>query len=162
MAKISLKNYDELIVTEKVADQVRLDKEKDQDSHLPYTITHQDGLWIGTIRDIGPISLSEVKRPTNYLKPGDVERFHVTHGYGKYESKYVQGYGLLDVATQYMIGTKQAKLSTDQYGRINLVMLQSNEAITKWAELWQDYLTKLDPFNELHEQHKSTLFIADK
>ena len=151
MAKISLKNYDELIVTEKEATRVRLDKEKDQESYLPYSITHNDGLWIGTIRDVGPISLSEIKRPTNYLKPDDIHRFHVTHGYGKYKTEYIKGYGILDVPTQYMIGTKQAKLSTDSYGRTNLVMLQSNEAIIKWAELWQDYLTKLDPFNELKE-----------
>lgn len=152
MAKISLRNYDELIVTEKEADRVRLDKEKDQESYLQYSVTHQDGVWIGTIRDIGPISLSEVKRPTHYLKREDIQRFHDTHGYGKYKSEHIKGYGLLDVATQYMIGTKQAKLSTDSYGRINLVMLQSNEAINKWAELWQDYLTKLDPFNELRQQ----------
>lgn len=152
MAKISLKNYDELIVTEKEAEKVRLDKEKDQESYLPYTISHKDGLWVGTIRDVGPISLSEVKRPTHYLKREDIERFHVTHGYGRYKSEYIQGYGLLDVPTQYMIGTKQAKLSTDSHGRTHLVMLQPNEATIKWAELWQDYLTKLDPFNELRQQ----------
>ena len=155
MAKISLKNYDELIVTEKEADRVRLDKEKDQESFLPYTIVHRDGLWIGTIRDIGSISLSEIKRPTHYLKHEDVLRFHNTHGYGKYKTEYVQGYGVLDIPTQYMIGTKQAKLSTDSYGRTNLIVLQSNDATTKWAELWQDYLTKLDPFNELRQQDNS-------
>lgn len=149
MAKISLKNYDELLVTEKEAERVRLDKEKDNESYLPYTITHEDGLWVGIIRDVGAISSSDKRRPAHYLKREDVERFHNLHGYGKYKNEYIQGYGLLDVATQYMIGTKQAKLVTDKYGRTNLVVLQQNDATAKWADLWQDYLTKLDPFNEL-------------
>jgi hypothetical protein len=152
MAKISLKNYDELIVTQAEAERVCLDKEKDQELHLPYTITHQDGIWIGTLRDIGPISLSEVKKRTHYLKHEDIERFHITHGYGKYKTEHIRGYGLLDVPTQYMIGTGQAKLKTDSSGRTSLVVLKQNEATTKWAELWQDYLTKLDPFNELRQQ----------
>ena len=155
MAKISLKNHGELIVTEKEANKVRLDKEKDQESYLPYTIKHADGLWVGTIRDVGSISLSEVKKLTHFLKDTDIERFHITHGYGKYKSEHIPGYGLLDVPTKYMIGTHQAKLSTDSYGRTNLVMLQSNEATIKWAELWQDYLTKLDPFNELRQPDNS-------
>jgi hypothetical protein len=151
MAKISLRNYDELIVTDKEADRVRSDKEKDKDSYLPYTITHEDGLWIGSMKDIGGISLSEKRKPIHYLKREDLQRFHDFHGYGKYKRETVPGYGVLDVSTQYMIGTKQAKLETDTYGRVHLVMLKANDATIKWAELWQDYLTKLDPFNELRQ-----------
>lgn len=151
MAKVSLRNYDELIVTDKEAERVRDDKAKDTESFLPYTITHTDGVWVGVLKDVGSISLSEKKKPTHYLKREDVERFHVTHGYGKYKSEHIKGYGLLDVATQYMIGTKQAKLIVDAYGRTHLIMLQTNDASVKWAELWQDYLTKLDPFNELRQ-----------
>lgn len=151
MAKISLRNYDELIVTDKEAEKVRSDKEKDKDSYLPYTITHEDGIWVGTMKDIGSISLTEKRKPTHYLKREDIQRFHDFHGYGKYKRMFVAGYGLLDVDTQYMIGTKQAKLSTDSYGRTNLVMLNSNDHTIKWAELWQDYLTKLDSFNELRQ-----------
>lgn len=154
MAKVSLKNYDELIVNDAEAGRVRVDKEKDGDSYMPYTITHEDGLWVGTLRDVASISLTEKRRPKHFLKPEDIQRFHTTHGYGKYKPEYIQGYGLLDVATQYMMGTKQAKL-VDTNGHKRLVMLQSNEATKKWAELWQDYLTKLDPFNELRQQDNS-------
>lgn len=158
MSKINLRNYDELIVTEKEAARVLSDKEKIKDEFhlsLPYNITHEDGVWIGTLKEVTSISSSEKRKPTHYLKREDVERFHNTHGYGRYKSEYIKGYGVLDVQTQYLIGTKQAKLEEDTYGRTVLKLLKQNDATIKWAELWQDYLTKLDPFNELRQPDNS-------
>lgn len=148
MAKISLKNYDTLIVTDQEAKRVSEDKLKPDEFSMPYVITHDDGVWIGTMKDIGAVFLQETKQPKFFLTEENKLRFHTTHGYGKYKSKYEQGYGLLDVQTQYLIGAGVASLKTDQYGRKSLVTVSSPE-YDKYSDYWKDYLTKLDPFNEL-------------
>lgn len=151
MAKIVLKNFDELIVTDKEAERVSLDKRTKVDDitvSFPYTITHDSGMWVGTLKDVGHVFVEEKRVPTHFLTEENKHRFHNTHGYGKYQSRYEQGYGLLDVPTQYLIGVRLAKLSTDEHGRKSLIMLQSDNKV-KYEELWQDYLRRLDPFNEL-------------
>ena len=147
MAKALLKNYDELLISEEEAKRITEDKLKPDDLSLPYTIHHQDGMWIGTLKDIATVSLQEVVRQKYFLTEDNKMRFHNTHGYGKYQDKYEPSYGLLDVQTQYLIGAGVAKL-TEYQGRKSLVTLNSPE-YDKYSDYWKDYLTKLDPFNEL-------------
>lgn len=146
MAKITLKNFDELIVTEDEA--VRVKELKDgPESLIPIIITHSDGVWSGSAKDISSFSL-EKKQNTFFLTEENKHRFHTQHGYGKYTPYYEPGYGMLSVETQFLIGAKLAELYTDEYNRKHLRMLQS-EHHRKYAELWEDYLTKLDAFNDL-------------
>lgn len=149
MARITLKNFEVLIVSEEEANMVLTDiKSFNDDLPLSYSITHDNGIWVGTLKDIGPISFTESKRSRQFfLTEENKEKFHNLHGYGKYQNKYEQGYGLLDVQTQYLIGAGVAKLVEDSYGRKSLITQQSPD-YNKYDDYWQDYLTKLDSFNE--------------
>lgn len=156
MAKITLRNYDELIVTNEEAERIQKEKLAQTEFNLPITIHHDDGLWVGTIRDVATVSTEEKRIQKYFLKDSDIHRIHYHHGYGKYEGKYEPGYGYLDVASQYQIGLGVAKLQEDSYGRKHFITVKSELAI-KYEEYWKDYLSKLDQFNELQEPWKNQM-----
>jgi len=157
MAKILLKNYDELLVSDDAAHTIAKDKELILDQieiSKPYIIHHNDGMWIGTLKDIATVSKNEKSLPKFFLTDDNQQRFHVTHGYGKYQGKYESSYGYLDVETQYLIGANVARLGVDTYGRKQLLVVRSPE-YEKYSDYWKDYLNRLDEFNELKQPWKT-------
>lgn len=150
MAKITLRSYEELLVPEEKAQALSALIEERRDDPLglnawPITIEHEDGLWVGTLAHIGQISMSEKQKvhKHNFKTEEDITRFHNGYGYGKFESLYQKGYGLVDVKTQFLISTGLASIQGD-----TLKMLNSPHK-EKWMDLWSIYEEHLDPFNEL-------------
>ncbi len=153
MAKITLKSFEELIVPEDKAKAVSalIEEKKNEEnrggmplSAWPVTIEHQDGLWCGSLANISTVSMSEKQRTHKYTfkNEEDLRRFHKEYGYGAFNNYNLKGYGLVDVITQFLIKTGQAKIDG------NLVMLNSPHR-EQWNDLWSIYQSKLDPFNEL-------------
>lgn len=154
MAKVTLKSFEEFIVPEEkaraLADLLEQKKNEENQGGLPLsawpiTIEHQDGLWCGSLSNIGPISLSEKQRvhKHNFKSEEDLLRFHKEYGYGAFEAYNLKGYGMVDVKTQFLIKSSQAKLDGG-----NLIMLNSPHK-EQWNDLWSIYESKLDPFYEL-------------
>lgn len=156
MAKISLKSFEELIVTEEkalaVLEEINTKKQEENGGGLPLsawpiTIEHQDGLWCGSLAHIGPISLSEKQKTIKYTfkDDEDLKRFHNEYGYGFFEQYHKPSYGLVDVRTQFLIKTNQAEFKGD-----NLIIKKINkDAQEKWSDLWRVYESRLDQFNDI-------------
>lgn len=155
MAKICLKNYEELLVSEERAKQVQelLAEKKSLGMTLnmfPITLETTDKtLWCGSLADIGPITLNSTtvaKVPKyKFQSTEDLKRFHTDYGYGGLQSEFKPGYGLVDVQTQFLIKTKQAEIINSQ-----LVMTKLPDDVKeKWSDLWGIYTKQLDEFNEL-------------
>lgn len=156
MAKVTLKSYEELIVPEETARaifELLEEKKKEENagglpiSAWPVTITHEDGMWIGSLANIGQVSLTDkvVVHKHTFKSKEDLERFHKEYGYGAFEPYYQPGYGLVDVKTQFLIKIKQFEVRDNRVTALKL----PKEAQEKWMDLWSIYETKLDPFNEL-------------
>lgn len=156
MAKIITKGFEELLVTEEKAQALYefLEEKKDEKEGLglsayPVTIETTDGgLWIGNLSNIGQIFINEkTKVRKNDFKSDETLRdFHQKYGYGGNQSRYEPGYGLLDVQTQFLIGTGQARIEGRNLIRIPI----SKEKQEYWDDLWYVYTNeKLDPFGEL-------------
>ena len=170
MAKITLKNYEELIISDEVAEYVTKDLDEKRTkaefplNHYPLAITHAEGLWSGTLNDIGSISSSS-KRTTRtkwFESTEDISRFHNTHGYGQFQNKYEQGYGLVDVKNQLSVKIGKTKLEVI-HNQKKLVMLQWKDKSKEkaWSDLWEVYEKNLDSFNELVEPNKRICKITE-
>lgn len=156
MAKVSLKSYEELVVSEQTAQNilVLLEEKKNEEnsgglplSAWPLTIDHDGGMWFGNLSNISQIHLSNQQKTRKYdfKNREDVERFHNDFGYGAFTEEVVPGYGLLDVKTKFLIKTNQAELRDSR-----LVLLKVDKDVAeKWSDLWFSYEQKLDPFFEL-------------
>lgn len=154
MAKITLKSFDEFIVQEEKAKlllELLEEKKLGENSgglslsSWPITIEHQDGLWCGSLANISQISLSEKYKTHQYKfkSEEDLLKFHKEYGYGAFSNYHLQGYGVVDVQTQFLIKAGLSKIVNN-----NIIMLSSpNEE--KWKDLWSIYLSRLDPFYEL-------------
>lgn len=155
MAKITLKNFDELAVSEERAQAIyefleeKRAEEKDGGLPLnmfPITIeTLDNGLWVGNLGNIGQISIQEKKKTYKHTFKSEetLVEFHNKYGYGGNTDKFEPGFGLLDVQTQFLIGTGQAKIEDSK-----LVMIPC-EKKEYWDDLWHIYKSRLDVFNEL-------------
>jgi hypothetical protein len=151
MAKIILPSFDELILSDQKARTIynSLQEYKNNDSvlnTLPVTIDHSYGLWIGTMNDLDKSKFMLDKQVTHthkFKSREDLERFHKEYGYAAFSSYTLTGYGIVDCITQFMIKTGQAK-----FEGVNLVVLSSPYK-DKWNDLWFDYESKLNEFNEL-------------
>lgn len=145
MAKINLKSFEELIVTEEKAHKVAELLENRNELNLPISIEHEGGIWIGAVSNIATISMADKKRVTEHTFSSreDLERFHKEYGYGVFHSYNLPGYGMVDVQTQFLLKSKQAKIDGNK-----LVML-NNPNSKKWQDLWYVYQSNLDPFDEL-------------
>lgn len=153
MAKITLRNFEELLVSEERANQLQqlVAEKKLQGVQLnifPVTIETTDKtLWCGSLADIGPITLNTKVVKThkhNFQSREDLIRFHNDYGYGGLTPEFKPGYGLVDVQTQFLIKTKQFKLE-NQLIKLNL----PEDVVEKWQDLWYYYTQSLDEFNEL-------------
>jgi hypothetical protein len=162
MAKITTRNYDELIVSEEKAYEIRelVDVAKKEFlagglnlNMRPLFIDTIDGTWSGTLADIGTISDSNkiVRRVGRFKSMETLEEFHAKHGYLSKTSKYEKGYGLLDVKTQFMIETKIAKIVDNGLGKKQLFLIEwkDKEKLKYWSDLWEIYTENLDEFSEL-------------
>lgn len=155
MAKIITKNSDEIIVSEEKAIAVSeflAEKRKEEEaggmslSMYPVTVETLDGgLWMGNLNNISQILINENKKTFKHHFKSDesMQEFHTKYGYGGNQDKYEKGYGLLDVETQFLIATGQAKIVD------NKLVMASNEKREYWTDLWAIYKSKLDVFNEL-------------
>ena len=154
MAKIVTKGFEEFIVPEDKARALAelMDEKKKAEnsgglplSAWPITIEHADGLWCGSLSNIGPISLSEKQRVRKFFfkNEADLQRFHQEYGYSAFKNYNLHSYGMVDVMTQFLIKTSQAKIEDG-----NLVILNSPHK-EQWGDLWYDYQSNLDEFNEL-------------
>ena len=154
MAKITLRNFEELIVSEEKARALSLELQQRKEemnagglqlSFFPITIDHVDGMWFGSLQDIGPISRSEKSKEIkhNFKSEEDLKRFHNEYGYGVFHNYNLPGYGMVDIRTQFLIKTNQAKFDGNK-----LIILNSPHK-EKWNDLWFVYQSKLDEFNEL-------------
>lgn len=147
MAKICLKSFEELIVPEEKAKKVAEMMENKNELNLPISIEHEGGIWIGAVSNIATISLSnksgvrEVEH--TFRSEEDLKKFHNEWGYGVFHSYHLPGYGMVDVQTQFLINSKQAKIEGNR-----LVMLK-NPNSQKWQDLWYVYKSKLNNFDEL-------------
>ena len=155
MAKIQLKNFDELLVSEERAKKIQeliatAHQSKTPLNMLPITLeTNDKQLWCGSLADIGPITLNATtvtKQPKyKFQSDDDLCRFHTDYGYGGLQSEFKPGYGLVDIQTQFLIKSKQADIRDGQ-----LIMLpMDKDSKEKWADLWSIYKQSLDEFNEL-------------
>lgn len=155
MAKILLKNFEELLVSEERAHQIQelLVEKKSAGMSLnmfPITLeTNDKQLWCGSLADIGPITLNATtvsKVPKyKFQSTEDLKRFHTDYGYGGLQSEFKPGYGLVDVQTQFLIKTKQAEIINNQLVMTNL----PDDVKEKWSDLFGIYKSQLDDFNEL-------------
>jgi len=145
MAKIVLRSFEELIVSEEKAKKVAELLENKNELNLPISIEHEGGVWIGAVSNIATISLSDKVKTVEHTfsSEEDLKRFHNEYGYGVFHSYYHQGYGMVDVQTQFLIKSKQAKIDGNR-----LVMLR-NPNSKKWQDLWYVYQSKLNSFDEL-------------
>lgn len=154
MAKITTKSFDELIVVEETAKAIYdyLEEQRELEKNggmalnaIPITIDHKDGIWIGALSNVGQISLTEkTKVHKHTFKSEETLRdFHQKYGYGGNTSKREPGYGLVDVQTQFLINTEQAKI-TD--GRLVMIPCDKKEY---WDDLWSIYKSRLDVFDDL-------------
>ena len=154
MAKITLKSFEEFIVPETKAREIyeHLEEKRQEENNgglplsaWPITIEHQDGMWVGNLSNLGPISMSDKVRKYKHTfqSEEDIQRFHRDYGYGAFQTINQKGYGLLDVQTQFLIKTGQARIEGSQ-----LVMLNAPHK-EKWNDLWSIYQSKLDQFYEI-------------
>lgn len=155
MAKITLRSFEELLVTEERAEQIQslINETKSKGLTLnmvPVTIeTNDKQLWCGSLNDIGPITFNAktvAKQPKyKFQSREDLIRFHKEYGYGGLTSEFKPGYGLVDVQTQFLIKSNQAEIRNNQ-----LVMLDIDKNHKeKWMDLYGIYLKSLDEFNEI-------------
>lgn len=155
MAKIITKNSDEIMVSEEKAIAV-LDfleeKRKAEEtggmnlSMFPVTVETLDGgLWVGNLNNISQILINANRKTFkhHFKSEESMREFHVKFGYGGNQDKYEPGYGLLDVETQFLIATGQARIVDSK------LVMASNEKREYWTDLWAIYKSRLDIFNEL-------------
>lgn len=152
MAKIILPSFDELILPEDRAKAIyySVQETKKSDINLsmfPITITHNDGMWVGSMADLDKAKfLLENKQRVlkhKFKSEEDLKRFHNEYGYGCFKNYTIPGYGLVDIQTQFLIKTNQAKLEN------NILLMLNHPHKEKWMDLWEDYKSKLDIFDEL-------------
>lgn len=157
MAKITTTGFEDLIVTEEKAKDIFDFREEKRAAEkaggmtlnmFPITIMTTDGrLWSGNLSQIGPILMNETTKvfKHNFKSEEHLKEFHQKHGYGGNQDIYQHGYGLLDVKTQFLIATQQARIEDGK-----LVMIP-NDKKEYWENIWGQYLLRLDVFNDLEE-----------
>lgn len=162
MSKVNLKNYEELVVSDEIADFVTKELESKRTAefplyHYPLAISHTDGMWSGTLNDIASVSSSskKVNRIKWFENVNDIDSFHNLYGYGAYKSEYIKGYGSLDVKTKFLIKIGKAQLVDKSLGK-QLVMIQWKDKHKEqsWSDLWEIYEKNLDAFGDLLEPNK--------
>lgn len=161
MAKIILKNYEELILPDDKAVEIRamIDARRKEIeptgfslNMFPLVVDTTNGVWSGSMGDVAQISdSSKISQRVGFFQSIDgIKQFHQKYGYGGNTSEYVRGYGSVDVKTRYLISIGKAKL-IDNYNSKSLVMIEwkDKEKSKKWSDLWDIYELNLDAFNDL-------------
>lgn len=166
MAKIILKNYEELILPDEKAVEIREQIEARRKeiettglglNMFPLVVETISGIWSGTMADVSQISDSSKtnKRIGFFSSVDGVKEFHKKYGYGGNKSEYIQGYGSMDVKTKFLIKINKAKL-VDSFGKKSLVVIEwkDKEKAKRWSDLWEIYELNLDAFDDLVSDDK--------
>lgn len=169
MAKITLKNYQELLLPDDRAVAIRESIEERRKeietsgmslSMFPLTVETVDGVWSGSMADVLQISDSSklTMRIGKFSSVDGVKAFHQKHGYGTNPSEYIKGYGVVDTKTKYLIAIGRAKI-VDSSNRKSLVMIDwaDKDTLRKWSDLWEIYESNLDAFGDLLPDDKIKL-----
>lgn len=169
MAKIILKNYQELLLPDERAVATREsieERRKEAEASgmslnmFPLTIEHVEGVWSGSMADVLQISDSSkvTIRVGKFSSLEGLKSFHEKHGYTNNPNEYVKGYGIVDTKTKYLIDIGRAKL-VDNQGRKSLVMIEwkDKNTLKKWSDLWEIYESNLDAFGDLLPDDKLKL-----
>jgi len=158
MAKITITNFEELIVSEERASNLHelLEEKKELNkqgglplSAWPITLESQDQMWCGSLADIKTITMNiDTKKRTpkyTFQSHEDLVRFHNEYGYGGLQTEFKPGYGLVDIQTQFLIKSKQAEIRNNQLIHIQV----DKDYKEKWNDLFSCYLKSLNEFNEI-------------
>lgn len=165
MAKIILKNYEELILPDDKAVEIRSSIEARRReieetglslNMFPLTIDTTNGIWSGSMGDIAQISDSSkvTQRVGFFNSTQSIRDFHQKHGYGGNSSQYIPGYGSMDVKTKYLINIGKAKLVGDTNKSLVIIEWKDKNKSKKWSDLWEIYELNLDAFGDLLPEDK--------
>ena len=169
MSKITLSNFDELIVSDDVATFVQneLDQKRSKAefplNFYPLAVSHVDGMWSGTLKEITSISSSN-KKSTKlkwFSSTKAIEDFHNQYGHGKFKTKYESGYGIIDVRTQFLLKIGKAKFTIHTPPNIIMIEWKDHKAEQGWENLWELYELNLDIFGELLPEQKRICKITE-